>query len=341
MHKKGVLAAVGRVLAAGVLASAILTVFHGIYHWQPQSVVAADGASDFKYEPHAFWITGDEGFAVNETNNDGYMNTFDYTPGMPVDVLIMGASNMEASSIPKSQSAAARLNAMLEEKTVYNIGISMHSLVTCLVNLPAALKKYRPTSYVALEATSLSFPAQTLREALDGTTVEMALQDNILKKNPFIRSTYAKLRPIWEDHIQPLLAAAMAKAETVEETPAPAAAPEDAQQLLDELIGRAARQLEAAGVQGILFYHPATYLDSNGDLMLDTDESEKEAFAALCARHGLIFLDMSDRFLAEYQSSHILPYGFANSAVGSGHMNCDGHRMLAEELYAVIKKTSG
>lgn len=341
MRKNAVLAAVGRVLAAGALASVLLTGFHSVYHWQPLCVVAADGASDFKYEPHAFWINNSEGFSAGTTNNDGYMNTFDYTPGMPVDVLIMGASNMEATAVDMDESTAARLNAMLDGKTVYNIGISMHSLVTCFTNLPAALEKYRPASWVVFEATSLTYAGQDLRAALDGTTVEMALQDNILKKNPFIRSTYAKLRPIWEEHIRPLLAAAMAKAETKGEASALPAVPEDAQQQLDELMGRAAQQLEAAGVQGIIFWHPPTTLDGNGNLTLDSDAREKADFAALCAKHGLIFLDMSDRFAAEYQSKHILPHGFANSAVGGGHLNSDGHRMLADELYSIIQEYDG
>lgn len=336
MHKKAIWAAVGRVLAAGLLASVILTGFHSVYRCLPLCVVATDGASDFKYEPNTWYTNQTEGFSTGRTNNDGYMDAFDYTPGMPIKVLIMGASNMEATAVDMDQSTAARLNTMLGEKTVYNIGISMHSLITCFTNLPAALEKYRPASYVVFEATSLTYPAQELRDALDGTTVEMALQDNKLKKNPFLRSMYSKLQNLWTDRIQPLFAAPPDDADT---GTAGSDDAEAAQQLLDEVLARAARQLAAAGVQGIVFYHPPTTLDRDGHLILGTaeDEKNKAELAALCAKNGLIFLDLSDRFRAEYAAAHILPHGFANSSVGSGHLNSDGHRMLAEELYRVME----
>lgn len=332
MHKKGVLAAVGRVLAAGVLASVLLTGFHSVYHTLPLCVVAGDGASDFKYEPNTRYVNHTEGFSAGKTNNDGYMDAFDYTPGMPVDVLIMGASNMEATAVDMDEATAARLNAMRGDKGVYNIGISMHSLITCFTNLPAALEKYRPASWVVFEATSLTYAGQDLRAALDGTTVEMALQDNRLKKNPFLRSMYSKLQTLWEERFAPLFAAAPAG----DAAGAPTTK-EDTQPLLDAVMARAAQQLEEAGVQGIIFYHPPTALDRDGNLLLGGDAQEKADFAALCAKNGLIFLDTSDRFAAEYQSKHILPHGFANSSVGSGHLNSEGHRMLAEELYRIME----
>lgn len=333
MRGKTILTAVGRVLAAGLLASVILTGAHWAYRCLPLCVVDTDGASDFKYEPHTWYTNNIEGFAVGRTNNDGYMDTFDYTPGMPIEVLIMGSSNMEATAVNMDQSTAARLNAMLGEKTVYNIGISMHSLITCFTNLPAALEKYQPHSYVVVEATSLTFPAQTLRDALDSTTVEMALQDNKLKKNPFLRSMYSRLQNLWQDRILPLFSAPAGDAQ---------AGPDDAetaQRLLDEVLARAAQQLAQAGVQGIVFYHPPTTLDREGHLILGTaeDAQNKAELAALCEKNGLIFLDLSDRFQAEYEAAHILPHGFANSSVGSGHLNSDGHRMLAEELYRIME----
>ena len=45
---------------------------------------------------------------------------------------------------------------------------------------------------------------------------------------------------------------------------------------------------------------------------------------------------MDDVFLAEYTASYTLPHGFSNTLLGSGHLNADGHRMVAETLYEVV-----
>ncbi len=46
---------------------------------------------------------------------------------------------------------------------------------------------------------------------------------------------------------------------------------------------------------------------------------------------------MGARFLREYEENHLLPYGFANSAVGKGHLNRYGHAMIADELYKLME----
>ena len=46
---------------------------------------------------------------------------------------------------------------------------------------------------------------------------------------------------------------------------------------------------------------------------------------------------MSDRFLKEFNEGYILPYGFVNSTVGSGHLNRYGHAMIADEIYKRIE----
>ena len=36
--------------------------------------------------------------------------------------------------------------------------------------------------------------------------------------------------------------------------------------------------------------------------------------------------------------NHILPHGFSNTSVGSGHLNKEGHAMVAEAIYHRIKE---
>ena len=45
---------------------------------------------------------------------------------------------------------------------------------------------------------------------------------------------------------------------------------------------------------------------------------------------------LTQDFLATYEEAHILPHGFANTAPGTGHLNEEGCRMIAEKLCDTI-----
>ena len=46
---------------------------------------------------------------------------------------------------------------------------------------------------------------------------------------------------------------------------------------------------------------------------------------------------MTDSFRDLYATEHHLAHGFINTAVGSGHLNKYGHRVIAEKLAEVIQ----
>ena len=85
-------------------------------------------------------------------------------------------------------------------------------------------------------------------------------------------------------------------------------------------------------------YHPTTTLNNDGSLTLSSENENVKEFEKLCQDNGIYFLDMSKRFKEEYEKNYILPYGFSNTSVGSGHLNKYGHEMVADELYKLIKE---
>ena len=87
----------------------------------------------------------------------------------------------------------------------------------------------------------------------------------------------------------------------------------------------------------IILYHPPVTIEPDGTLTLGDDREQAEAFREICETNGIQFLDMGARFLREYEENHLLPYGFANSAVGKGHLNRYGHAMIADELYKLME----
>ena len=110
-----------------------------------------DNVTDWRYDTNAFYSRGTEGFACWRTNNEGYLNIGNYTPGMNIDVLITGSSHMEALNVMQKNSSASILDSKYGIR-VYNIAISGQNFATCASSLKAAVKKYKPSRFVVIEA---------------------------------------------------------------------------------------------------------------------------------------------------------------------------------------------
>ena len=60
-----------------------------------------------------------------------------------------------------------------------------------------------------------------------------------------------------------------------------------------------------------------------------------------CRENGIQLVDLTASYLAGFNSQHKLPYGFANTSPGSGHMNAWGHRLFAQAVYETIRGEEG
>jgi hypothetical protein len=54
--------------------------------------------------------------------------------------------------------------------------------------------------------------------------------------------------------------------------------------------------------------------------------------------NGVLFVDMTGVFISAYNTRRDLPYGFLNTAVGVGHLNKNGHAIIAVELFKRIQE---
>lgn len=94
-----------------------------------------------------------------------------------------------------------------------------------------------------------------------------------------------------------------------------------------------------SGAKLIIAYHPPVLLNKDAAMKIDDNPEIVKQFSELCAANGIYFINMAGRFLEEYRENHTLPYGFANSSVGRGHMNKEGQRIFADEIYRLIQRT--
>lgn len=330
---KAAIKVLGKIIISGILALVILTSFCFFYYNIPVHSTNRDGSTDYKWETYAFYSHGTEGFAWGKTNNEGFYNLFDYDNDIKIDILMMGSSHMEAGNVVMDQSTASKLNALLESETVYNIGVSGHTFLICANNFRAALNKYQPTNYVVMETSSISFSDEAIALAIKEETPEIPSNDGgiigLLQKNPYIRLVYHQIQNFIKLQAEDIEDAGdpeiFVKSDTVAD-----------ENLYYDLFQKMSVLAEEYGAKVIIAYHPSTDISPDGAICLDTDPSALAQFKQSCDANGILFLDMSSRFKEEYESAYILPYGFSNTPVGSGHMNKYGHAMMADELYKLI-----
>ena len=104
----------GKAAVAGILAFLLLSLFCFFYSNIPIHYTNPTGSTEYRWEAGRFYSRFTEGFALGKTNNDGFNNLRDYTPGEQIDVLLMGSSHMEAFNDKYDQEFGqqTRLNAV-------------------------------------------------------------------------------------------------------------------------------------------------------------------------------------------------------------------------------------
>ena len=306
-----------KISISGFISLAILSLGCFFYYNIPSHYTDKDNVTAYRNDVNAFYSKGTEGFGWGWTNNEGYVNTDNFTHGMDIDILVMGSSHMEAFQIMQENSAACLLNSQYGLK-VYNVGVSGHRFALCASNLKAAVDKYRPSKFVVIEAASVNL---TKKEAINVSIL------SILRSIWYLRLLYAQyIAPSSRQIFMP-----SPQGENIAKEPAD---PE----ILSEMLGTMNDAVSLSGAKLIIAYHPRVSLNKDGTLSVNDIHENIKLFSVLCAENGIYFLNMAERFLSEYERDYTLPYGFWNTSVGKGHMNTEGHRMFADEIYALIKR---
>jgi len=323
-----------KAFVAGCIAFALLCGFCLFWYNVPVHYENPTGATEYVWEKSSFYSKAIEGFAWGRTNNEGHNNLKDYNEGDRVDILLMGSSHMEGFNVAQDENAAAVLNQLFEgEKYCYNIGTAGHTLPYCIKNLGDALERYEPTEYVILEAFNVDFGAAELKNVADGTLADIPSHSGgiigMMQKLPYLRLFYTQH---FKDGGQAFDALASA--------PAQAEDPDYAQQL-DRVLDIVANECSEHGITPIIAHNTNLLIAEDGSCYTDYKPEKQEIFSLLCEEKGIVFIDAVGRFMAEYENSNRLPYGFSNTSPGAGHMNKLGHRLFAEEIYAAIQEMEG
>ena len=319
-----------KAIAGGVIALLALNAFSMLYYNVPVHYTNPDGATEYKWETSTFYSKGTEGFAWGVTNNDGFNNLRDYAPGERIDILLMGSSHIEGFNVAQDENAGAVLNTLFDgEKYTYNIGTAGHTMLYCMKHLAAALDTYEPGGYVVIETNTVDFAPEDIDAVLSGTLADIPSQSGalvtLMQKLPYLRLLYT---------VQ-FKGAGAADTEAV--TAVDQTQIGDYAAVLSPLLGMVADICSERGVQPIIVFDAIVLVDEQGKAYTVTDPEYLAAFESVCAEKGIVFVDLTGAYTDEYAESSRLPYGFANTTPGMGHMNKVGHRLFAQEVYETIE----
>lgn len=336
MAKKG-LTWCTKVVAAGITAFGILALFCVFYYNPPVHVACEDGATCYKREAGVYWSRGTEGFASGHIDAKGYNNSYrewESREENKVDLLMMGSSQTEGLYVDEDKCVSYLLSDRFAEDgrdyCVYNIGMSAHTIYQNACNLETALDVYQPTRYVAIETGVVSYDGRQYQAIMDGSYPEITLTDypaimDWAQKIPYVKLLYQQLKNYKNSETDTEVSAGT----DTYYTEADMQGTSDLLDYMNELV-------TSRGCTLVLYYVPEVGFDPEGQMYFAAEESTRDSFAAMCQERGILFVDLADSLQQAYQEDHVVGAGFSNTTVGYGHLNEDGHEMLAQGIYEAI-----
>ncbi|MCR4738896.1 MAG: hypothetical protein K5886_01390 [Lachnospiraceae bacterium] len=325
---------------AAMTALIIMNLLTFAYYSPFSELPRAQGANTGFLYPETHGVYGLEGYSFAHSDHRGYINR-----DLPLDkdyILVAGASHTEGLFLPMKYRFSDILNDMLgaeDTLKVYNIGKSGNFFSVVTQHLDGILGEFPDAKAIVIETDTLAYdtkawldsmiqtgydPDETAENLVSGLSGRQKLSIRLKQSLPLLRELH-KQYLTWKEG---------ATGNERQSDVYTGEFDEDFDNALNSLMAYIRSRTDK---QVIIVYHPAVSVLKDGSMKILTNGCE-EHFAKACRDNGIDFIDMSDTFLKEYETRHIVPNGFFNTTMGSGHTNRAAHRMMAEAIYKVLKK---
>lgn len=321
-----------KMVLAGILAVAILCLIFTPYTFTLIHKSNKGGNTDYIWPANARWFKMTEGISTGKFDSNGFNNL--EAIDNP-DILILGSSHMEATDVPQGDNLTAVINDIFDgQYRAYSMGISGHTLTKVVNYLPVSMELFEnDPKYVVIEISNPVVKQSAVDNIRNGTvSVDPSYDTGIiatLQKFPFIRLVYQQISGGLLKLFMPSRTPSTPKAQ------APDPISEEAYDGMLTCIREAMGDSES---RVIIMYHATEILQEDGSVTFDENKEAVTMFSQKCEEYGFTFLNMTEAFTEMYENEHKLPHGFITGAIGTGHLNTDGHRVMAETLAEVINR---
>lgn len=292
-------------------------------------------ATDAIWYPNSVMIYGHEGYGVNKIDENGYVN--ESTNLAERYVLVMGSSQTEGLHVKSDEKYTSIMNGLLKRDdrvSVYNIARSGRKYNNIVAGFGAALEEFPNTEIVIIEVGKTDITSESLERSLserqfsgEDTGLGLVKKLSFIEKSKIFAERNLPLAYlIYDIQLKNVISVGDESKEAIETA--------EYEKNLDKTMKVLKNRFDGPI---IVCYLPKVEIESTGTLKL-LYEDTTAIFKECCESNDIIFVDPGDAFLDAYNRASIVPYGFWNTSMGSGHLNADGNEILAEELLDIINE---
>lgn len=287
--------------------------------------------------PNAVLIHGTEGYGMTKLDANGFANVNKLL--QEEYVLVMGSSHTQGKEVGTNKNFTTILNNYLvgsnsEKLAVYNVASDGNFLPSILKRFSAGIEEFDNAKTVVIEISKTDFLPEALAHASEQIHYNADETASKLFQNMDKKSKIKNVIKEW----MPLVSLYKTKLETMSESSLSNGDKMYDTEEYDRVI-HSTLELIRSVYEGniIVLYHPNVQISRDGKLECVRSETIN-TFQNACEDNNIIFVDTGDAFVKYYNEYSMVPYGFANTTMGSGHLNEVGHKIIADELYKVLKE---
>lgn len=293
-----------------------------------------NGPTPAGWNPQTTLVHGTEGYGINKVDENGYINA----EGTLQDshILCMGSSHTQGKELPSGENYPSLINKHFskdqESLAAYSVACDANFLPSLIKHFPAAVEAYPNASVVTIEISSTDVSA----EELEGALSQVNYDESQSIKNQVEHAGFKDKLKLWIKEYFPLLSLIKSKLETpsATDTVAEESDTTDATPDFEKVLKLIRSQYDG---EIIFIYHSQTLIEKDGSVSF-ADDKLFNAFEKACVENDIQVIDMRPVFTQYYEEHKEIPYGFANTKPGNGHLNKLGHRLVAETLITYIEE---
>lgn len=325
-----------------LLLSMVVVSAVAFFYYRPVGWLERDkNATSAVWEPNTVLINFMEGGGITRIDSRGYTNPWDRELDDEL-ILCIGASYVQSKEVMESEKYTSLLNEMLvsdDKLKVYNLSRDAYMYPEIAAGFSAAIQEFPQTTVAVIDVSNTDYSLEALEDALnqreyseEQTGDKLYTQLSMKEKIKIKMKDYFPIMSVLKYQISQRQGRSVVKAESMGETEK---VPEV--QYAEALDATMKQMREAFSGKIIILYHPSISLSKDGSMRLN-DTEYYSVFEEVCQQNGIVFQDVGEAFLQAYEERKEVPYGFNNTTMGEGHLNQNGHKIIAQQLYSLITK---
>lgn len=293
------------------------------------------------FNPGSVLVHNTEWHGVYQADKNGYFNK-----GTLVDsgyTIITGASHTAGKEVAYGYRYSDLLNLMLKSDSkyseddivAYNVSMDAYFFPAIINGFSCIVSEFPNSDNIVIEVGKTNFDVESLETALPQKLYSESERGALITQT----LSFKKKLSMTVKEMVPLTSRIKTTLKTISKGNDKDSVNDSLQDLSledyrDALNLDLSTIREEYGGNLIILYHPTVTITDDG--MTVDKEVTTPIFAEVCAENNITFVDMTESFQRAYEEDYTVPYGFNNTSMGAGHLNADGHRLIAEALYPYL-----